>query len=264
VRRFLVVLYFMLSGISAQAAGFDHSDWNALLKKHVEPIRDGLATQVDYAGMAADGAQLKRYLAATSIVSRRTFDAWSRGRQLAFLINVYNARTVELILSVYPDIESIKDLGSLFRSPWKMRFIPLLGKTRTLDDIEHGLIRGSARYNDPRVHFALNCASIGCPALRPDAYTAEHLDAQLEDAARRFLSDRTRNRLEGDTLMVSSIFKWYREDFAKGWRGATSLGRFLSLYHQSLDLDKRTVNRLVSDDFDIEFLDYDWRLNRTP
>lgn len=259
-----MVMLVAVQMAGVQAAGFDHSGWDALLKRHVVPIRDGRATQVGYAGMRADDAQLERYLAATAAVSRASFDAWSKEEQLAFLINVYNARTVELVLSGYPGIESIKDLGTFFQSPWKRRFIPLLGEKRTLDDIEHGLIRGSERYKDPRVHFAVNCASIGCPALQPGAYTASRLDIQLEDAARHFLSDRTRNRLEGDTLEVSSIFKWYREDFEQGWRGATSLGGFLALYRQALGLDESTAKRLVSGDVDIEFLDYDWRLNRIP
>lgn len=264
MRDIFTAVLFAIQMAGAQAAGFDHSDWDALLKTHVVTIRGGQATQVDYAGMASDSAQLKRYLDATTAVSRATFDSWPKGEQLSFLINVYNARTVELVLSRYPAIESIKDLGSLFQSPWKKRFIPLLGETLTLDDIEQGLIRGSGRYNDLRVHFAVNCASIGCPELRPEAYVATRLDAQLEDAARRFLSDRTRNHLEGDTLMVSSIFKWYREDFEQGWHGATSLGGFLALYHQPLGLDERTAILLASGKIDIEFLDYDWRLNRTP
>lgn len=264
MKRILMALLFTMQMAGTQAAGFDHSAWDTLLKKHVVPIHDGQATQVDYAGMAADHARLQHYLTATSAVSRATFDGWSQEEQLAFLINSYNAWTVELILTKYPDLESIKELGSLFRSPWKKSFVPLLGETRSLDDIEHGLIRGSGRYNDPRVHFAVNCASIGCPALRPEAYVATRLDAQLEDAARHFLSDRSRNRLEGDVLQVSSIFKWYREDFEKGWRGATSLGGFLGLYRQPLGLDERTAKRLASGDIDIEFLDYDWRLNRIP
>ena len=92
------------------------------------------------------------------------------------MINAYNAWTVEFILTKYPDLDSIKDLGSFFNSPWDKEFIPLLGKTVSLNDIEHGLIRGSDRYNDPRIHFAVNCASIGCPALREEAYTGDKLN----------------------------------------------------------------------------------------
>ena len=139
-----------------------------------------------------------------------------------------------MILTKCPDLESIKDLGSFFQSPWGKSFIPLLGGTRSLDDIEHGLIRGSGRYKDPRVHFAANCASIGCPSLRAEAYVGDRLDEQLEDAARSFLRDRSRNRLDEGELKVSSIFKWYRNDFEKGWRGKHSLAQFLAGYADSL------------------------------
>ncbi|MDD1010794.1 DUF547 domain-containing protein [Pseudomonas shahriarae] len=168
---------------------------------------------------------------------------------------------MELVLTGYPGVASIKDLGSFLQSPWKKRFIPLLGETRSLDDIEHGLIRGSGRYNDPRTHFAVNCASIGCPALRPEAYAADRLSAQLEDATKKFLSDRSRNQLDGNTLKVSSIFKWYREDFEKGWRDTNSLGRFLSIYRQSMGLDVETAKRLLAGEMPIDFLDYNWQLN---
>ena len=112
----------------------------------------------------------RKYLAATSAVSRAEFDRWVPADQLAFLVNAYNAWTVQLVLQGYPKIASIRDLGSLLQSPWKKRFVPLLGETRSLDEIEHSLIRGSGRYREPRAHFALNCASVGCPALRPEAY----------------------------------------------------------------------------------------------
>ena len=263
-----MAMLLALALTSAHAAGFDHSAWDNLLKAHVTPVRNGHATEVDYAGFVADRGQLKEYLASVSRITMSEFERWEPGSQLAFLINAYNASTVELVLTGYPDVASIKDLGSLLRSPWKKRFIPLLGETRSLDDIEHGLIRGSGRYAEPRIHFAVNCASIGCPALRAEAYSGERLEAQLQDAANAFLGDRTRNRLEGKTLKVSSIFKWYRSDFEKSWRGADSLPGFLALYRQPLGLDDEAANRLKAGQTGIDFLDYDWRLNskasRTP
>lgn len=254
----------LLHGVLAQAAGFDHAAWDALLKKHVVALRSGELSQVDYAGMAADRSQLKQYLNSVSGVKRAEFERWSKAEQLAFLINAYNATTVDLVLTAYPDIASIRDLGSLLRSPWKRPVILLLDQMRSLDDIEHGLIRGSGRYNDPRIHFAVNCASIGCPALRPEAYAAERLDAQLEDAAQKFLSDRTRNRFDGNAVKVSSIFNWYRDDFEKGWRGARTRAQFLALYHRSLGMDGASAGRLANGAIAIEFLDYDWRLNAAP
>lgn len=246
---------------TSSVVNFDHFVWDSLLKKHVTSIRNGQTTQVDYAGFSADRNQLKKYLTSLSSVTRAEFDHWKRPSQLAFLINAYNAYTVELILTSYPKVSSIKNLGSFLQSPWKKDFIFLLGETRSLDDTEHRLIRGSGRYADPRIHFAVNCASIGCPALRTEAFVAERLEAQLENATILFLSDRLRNRLEGDTLKVSSIFKWYRDDFKQGWRGTNDLHQFFILYRQSLELNDSTTQRLMVNKIGIEFLDYDWRLN---
>ncbi len=261
--RLVILMTLALGGGAAWAATFDHGAWDALLRRHVVVLGGGQATQVDYAGMAADRSTLQGYLRALEGVDQAQFDAWPRDAQLAFLINAYNAWTVELILGAYPDLQSIKDLGSLFRSPWKRSFIPLLGETRSLDDIEHGLIRGSGRYDDPRIHFAVNCASIGCPALRTEAYVEERLDAQLAEQTRLFLADRSRNRLAGDTLEVSSIFKWYGGDFEKGWRGYRSLEEFFSAEDQALALDlaPAAVEGLRSGMVEIDYLDYDWGLN---
>ena len=128
------------------------------------------ASQLRYAGMAADRAALKAYLDSLSAVPAASFQAGSPAQQMAFLINAYNAFTVELILTRYPDLTSIKELGSLLQSPWKPKWIPLLGGKVSLDEIEHEMLRAKGRYKDPRVHFAVNCASIGCPALREEAF----------------------------------------------------------------------------------------------
>ena len=136
-----------------------------------------------------------------------------------------------------------------------------MGQQRSLDDIEHTLIRGSGRYNDPRIHFAVNCASIGCPSLRASAYTGNQLQLQLDDAVNKFLGDRSRNRIEDQTLKISSIFKWYGEDFAKGWLGYNSLIQFLTHYQQALGLTQQQTKELNANTIDIEFMDYDWRLN---
>ena len=140
--------------------------------------------------------------------------------------------------------------------------IPLLGTTRSLDDIEHRLIRGSGRYQEPRIHFAVNCASIGCPPLREEAYDGARLEAQLADATRRFLADRTRNRLSVKGLEISSIFRWYREDFDTDWPQGRGLGGFLASHGDALGLDEQQRRALVAGDLRISFLDYDWRLNR--
>ncbi len=268
LRVVVSALMLMLLGMAgstraadARHEAFDHGVWQKLLEAHVVVLRSGQLTAVDYAGFSADHDRLRQYLHTLSAVQPTRFDRWTTAEQLAFLINAYNAWTVQLVLSGYPGLESIKDLGSFFKSPWKKSFIPLLGATRSLDDIEHGLIRGSGRYRDPRIHFAVNCASIGCPALRAEAYVAERLDAQLEDQSRKFLSDRSRNRLDGQTLNVSAIFKWYREDFEQGWQGAQRLPDFLAHYAKALGLSSAQARQLQSGDLTIDYLDYDWGLN---
>ncbi len=268
--RAIVILLslFVLQAITtsnAKAEDFDHSPWNDLLQRHVSWTSSGKETQVDYQSMAADRPQLKQYLESLSKIELSQFDGWSENRQLAFLINAYNAWTVELILTAWPDLKSIKDLGSFFRSPWSKKFIPLLGTTRSLDNIEHDLIRGSGRYNDPRIHFAVNCASIGCPPLRPEAYLGNQLEEQLNQQAQRFLSNPRQNRFEDGIIKLSSIFKWYREDFEQGWLGYQQLEEFLVAHAADLNLPSTLVEKLrtpdIKSDVEIEFLDYDWRLN---
>ncbi len=250
-----------LTDTSGQTASFNHQPWDQLLKQHVKTPNKGVSSSVNYAGMATDNELLKKYLASLSAVSQAQFDDWGKNTQLAFLINAYNAFTVELILQAYPDLESIKDLGSFFSPPWSKSFFKLLGEKHSLNDIEHDLIRGSNRYNDPRIHFAVNCASIGCPALRPQAYNGPQLDQQLTEQTQLFLSDASRNRLKNNNMEVSSIFKWYQEDFEHGWQGIHSLSDLFAQHASEMNLSKHHVQLLKKDDIDIKFLDYDWSLN---
>lgn len=259
--RCMAMLVFGLVSHAALADQFDHRPWDQLLQRHVTPIRNGQATVVDYDGFARDKPRLDSYLHAMSATTEAEFDQWLQHEQLAFLINAYNAWTIHLVLTGYPDIDSIKDLGNILRSPWEKKFIPLFGKTLSLDDIEHGLMRNSGRHRDPRIHFAVNCASIGCPALRPEAYLGDRLDAQLQEQQLLFLADRTRNRLEGDTLKVSPVFRWYRQDFEWGWSGIESLLEFFTRYADPLGLSDEHIRRLERGRINIGYLDYDWRLN---
>jgi hypothetical protein len=257
----LLLTLALLVTLPAQADSFDHSIWQALLQTFVHPLREDKASLVDYAGIKQQQDQLTHYLNDLSSVSQTRFNHWTKQDQLAFLINAYNAWTIKLISDNYPDIESIKDLGSWFSTPWDKAFIPLLGDRLSLNDIEHGLIRESGRYHEPRIHFAVNCASIGCPALRNEAYVGNRLDAQLESAAQGFLADNQRNRLNGTTLEVSKIFQWYGDDFKQGWRNAYTLVGFFAHYAAALGLSTQQTKALKSGNLDIKFLDYDWRLN---
>jgi len=253
----------MMSNVYAKTSNNLHATWTELLEQNISPINKGHSTAVDYAAFKNQEDELQVYLDKLSEVSRADFDAWSKEKQLAFLINAYNAWTIEFILTEYPDLKSIKDLGSLFSSPWDKEFIPLLGKTVSLNDIEHGLIRGSDRYNDPRIHFAVNCASIGCPALREEAYTAANLEQQLTQQTQRFLSDTSRNYIKGDSFYLSSIFKWYGEDFEVEFRGSKSIQSFIALYADALTLNTQQALTLKNQDFNVKFLDYNWKLNAT-
>lgn len=262
-RRAMLLLAASIALPLRAQQGFDHSHgaWTALLKKHVVLLRNGQASQMRYAGMASDHAALKSYLDSLSAVSASSFASFGKPQQMAFLINAYNAFTVELILTRYPKLDSIKDLGSLFASPWKPKWVPLLGDKLSLDDIEHGRLRARGRYDDPRIHFAVNCASIGCPMLREEAFVAERLHAQLDEQALRFLSDRTRNRFADGKLEMSKIFDWYGEDFRLGHRGITSLPSYLARFADALADAPADRERIKAQKADIGFLDYDWKLN---
>jgi hypothetical protein len=251
--------------LRARAQAFDdsHAAWTALLGRHVVLLRGGQASQVRYTGFAAERAALKAYLDALSAVPEATFRGWRPAARQAFLINAYNAFTVELILTKYPALKSIKDLGSLLSSPWKPKWVPLLGGRLSLDDIEHGLLRARGVYDEPRVHFAVNCASVGCPMLREEAFTAEGLPAQLQQQTERFMADRTRNRWNAGRgrLELSRIFDWYGEDFALGHQGIRSLKAFAGQHADRLADAPAGRERLRTGAFDIAFLDYDWALN---
>ena len=246
----LILLCLAIAAAPAAAVDHTHAAWGVLLERHVVVTEDGKASRVRYAGMAADRAELKRYVETLSAIPRGEFDRWSRAEQMAFLINAYNAFTVEKILGRYPDIRSIWDYGKFFGNPFKDEFFSLLGRRASLDWIEHETLRKS--YRDPRLHYALNCASVGCPMLRAEPYVAPRLEAQLEDQARRFLSDATRNRYRDARREVSKIFDWYKEDFEP--RPA-----YFARYAALLGTDAATAGRAP-----LTFLDYDWALNDFP
>lgn len=266
IRMVALLAGLMLTTTPAAQTGFDHRHlaWNTLLGQHVHWSDNGHASSVDYAGMRGNHAALKSYLAELSAVPRQAFAGWNKSQRRAFLINAYNAFTVELILAAQPQPASIKDLGSLFSSPWKQRFFTLFGVQQSLDGIEHGLIRGASDYDDPRIHFAVNCASVGCPALRPEAYLGTELDAQLEDQTVRFLGDHTRNRYDAmkQILYLSKIFDWYAKDFDRPFRGADSVATFAARYQKQLGMDAAAARKFSSGELVIKFLDYDWSLNR--
>ena len=209
----LAVLLCLLSFTPLQAVDHSYRDYNKLLKGNV--VLRGPQSWVRYGNMKKDPALLDRFVENIESVSHQEYKGWTGNQKKAFLINAYNALTLKLILTRYPDLESIKDLGGFFSSPWKKKFFTLFGKKQYLDYIEHEMLRKD--WSDARVHFVLVCASIGCPALRSEAYVAERLDLQMDEAMKSFLGDKQRNRFNAaeNRLEISSIFKWYKQDFVK-------------------------------------------------
>jgi hypothetical protein len=239
---FNLVLILALWGSPAiSRGGVDDSVYAELLKKYVT---NGV---VDYQGFKNEEDKLDRYLHVLEKTDTKTL---SRNEQFAFYINAYNAWTIKLILTAYPGIKSIKDLGSLFGSPWKKKIVRIEGDILSLDNVEHDILR--PRFRDPRIHFAVNCASMSCPPLRSEPYRADILDDQLNEMAESFLNDSRYNRLEGNTLFVSSIFDWYSEDF-----NDDIVGFFMKYAKGDLKEKLRSQKREI----EVQYLDYDWSLN---
>jgi hypothetical protein len=236
------LLCFLIMGSTASAnQGVDHRLYAGLLKKYV---KDGV---VNYQGFKNEEPVLDKYLKVLEEVDSKVL---SRNEQFAFYINAYNSWTIKLILSEYPEVKSIKDLGSLFKNPWKKKICRIDRKIMTLDDIEHSILR--PRFKDPRVHFAINCAAKSCPPLRSEPYRAGELDQQLDEMTGAFINDLESNRLENHTLYVSSIFKWFGEDFNKD-----IIGFFLKYAKRGLKEQLEANKEMIK----VKYLDYNWSLN---
>lgn len=227
-----------------------HTTFSTILSRRV---RDGW---VDYAGLAHDDRQaLDGYVARLSALTRPCLDAWSRADRFALWINAYNANTLRLILDHYP-LTSIRSIGWLPGAAFRDPFIAMPGlrsELYSLNDIEHGILR--PEFRDARVHFAIVCASKSCPALRSEAYRGADLDQQLDDQARRFLADATKNRVDSPArvLRLSEIFEWFREDFE---RDAGSVAGYVRRFGPPPMVEVASKPGVR-----IEFLDYDWSLN---
>lgn len=255
-----MMLMMTATMLSTAAMGFDHdyAAYAAVLHKHVRWTADGHSSVVDYTTLKHEQEALDGVLSTFSAVDKADFERWEAAAQMAFLINAYNAFTLKLILTRYPDIRSIREFGTVWSSPWKQDFFTLFGERRTLDWIEHRQLR--PRYHDARIHFAVNCASIGCPALRPEPYRAARLDTQLTDQQRRFLTDRSRNLFNASrgVLSVSPIFKWYSEDFMADNKG---LEAWLASQASLLADTPIDQARIAKGQFKLDYLSYDWKLN---
>lgn len=232
----------------------EHQAWTAILAKHVYGDR------FDYAAIKKDPAALDAYLATLHAVTPAQLNSWSDDQRMAFWINVYNAHVVKLVADGYP-LKSIRDLGTVLNKVWNKRFIDMTAlhpggkkKKLSLDDVEHKILR--PRFEDARVHAAVNCASESCPPLRAEAFVAKRLDEQLDEQVRLWLADETRNQfdLAGGKMRISEIFKWFKADFV---RDGGSVAGWIGKYAPTAVAEKLKSGAKLK----TSYLDYSWKLN---
>lgn len=209
-----------------------HTAFNTLLQKHVSTKGN-----VNYNGFRQDRSALKAYI--TYLGANMPKDSWSKNDKLAYWINAYNALTIDLILRHWP-VKSIKDISK----PWDQRFWKLGNKWYNLNEIEHDILR---KMDDPRIHFAIVCASFSCPKLQNKTFKASSMDQQLTAATKEFLSDKSRNTITAHTLELSKIFQWFSKDFKQNG----NLIDFLNIYS----------NVKIAANAKKRFKDYNWSLN---
>ncbi|GHB27493.1 DUF547 domain-containing protein [Mongoliitalea lutea] len=252
MKKLIIYTFFFVCSLGAYANIQDypisknvptHEQWNELLKKHVSS-----SGTVNYKGFKSDIKKLESYLnlLSTNAPDRKT---WSREEQLAYWINAYNAFTVKLIVDNYP-VKSIQDLHPKIKIPlintvWHIKFFQIGGKDSSLDEIEHKILR--KEFDEPRIHFAINCASYSCPKLLNEAFTAEKLEKQLYAVAVDFINDPKRNKITKDSIQISQIFSWFKGDFTKNG----SIIDYLNQYSKVK----------ISPRAKISHLKYDWSLN---
>ena len=232
-----IILFTFLGDINP----VQHGEWDALVKKHV--AQHGM---VDYAGFVKDKKALQHYVDYLS--THQPSAKWSKNEKLAYWINAYNAFTVKLIVDHYP-VKSIKDIKKgipFVNSVWDIPFIPMGKEKVDLNYIEHSILR--KEFKDPRIHAAINCASFSCPLLRNEAYTANEIDRQLEDAMRKFINDPQRNQVDKSSVKISKIFSWFSGDFKLN--GASVIDYLNKYAKKSIDYNAK-----------MDYLDYDWDLN---
>lgn len=266
---FLLGIVSTTALLSQETENFSHDPFNSFLQKYVND--KGL---VDYQGIKNDGKLLDEYLTMIRNLDPDKFEKWSRKEKMAFWINAYNAITIKGIVMNYP-IEygsvisrarfpknSIRQIDDF----WDKIFIQVMGKDISLNEIEHEILR--KKYKDPRIHFVLVCAAIGCPILEDSAFYGKNLDQRLENAARAFINNPDKVRLDRDnnTLYLSSIFDWYKKDFKSSENKPQSLENYPGDLQGVIEfvtsyLPEDDKNYILKNNPGIEFLDYDWTLN---
>ena len=244
------ILLFILLILNLNLYAFDHTykTWDKILKKYV--IKNKNQSYVNYKNLKKNDESFKQFVNSIGEVEKEEFEKFSNNQKVAFLINSYNALTIKLIIDNYP-VASIKDLGSFWSTPWKKKIFNLFGKKRHLDYIEHGILRKI--FKDPRLHFAVNCASLGCPSLLGYSINEQNLEKYLSVAEKNFLENREKNFYshQEKTIYLSPIMKWYRSDFEEKFG---SLKNYIKNKRRLLDL--KDVENV-----EISFSNYSWKLN---
>jgi hypothetical protein len=240
------VLHAMLTTIAPQAWAAPKVDNRLYAELLVKHTRDGLA---DYASFKTEHPKLKKYLEYLSGINP---DELGRGDSFAYYINLYNAATIDLVLGNYLGIDSIKDIGGFFGNPWKIEFITLKDSKVHLDHVEHEIIRPT--YQDPRLHFAVNCASLGCPPLHAKPFEGETLDATLDELSRQNMADPAHTRLEGEDLYVSKVFDWFGEDWGKTEDKVSFVQKYSSR-EQAAEIEE------LGGRLNLKYSEWDWTLN---
>jgi hypothetical protein len=220
-----------------------HDLWSEVLKEFVND-----AGEVNYAALKIQPQKLLAYLEllAKNIPNDQY---WNSSEKLAYWINLYNAFTLKLIIDYYP-VKGIKDIGTAIQipfinTPWDIKLINLGNEKLSLNQVEHEILR--SQFKEPRIHFAINCASISCPKLRRDAYRADRLEQQLSEQAYLFLNDPSKNKISSDTLQFSKIFDWFSKDFIND-----------KTFYENLSV---WSGKIIPPDVTPTFLDYNWSLN---
>jgi hypothetical protein len=238
------------SASAANKVAVEHSEWNDFLGRNVKAGRDGI-NRIAYGKVsAADRKALDAYVAKLSGIRITKFP---RAEQRAYWINLYNATTVKVVLDHYP-VESITKInispGLFAKGPWKKKLLTIEGEGVSLDDIEHRILRPI--WQDPRTHYSVNCASIGCPNLAARAYTAGNMEELLDRGAHDYVNHPRGARIEKGRLVVSSIYAWFKADFGDGDAGVIE---HLEKYAEPALAKKLGPVKRIDDD------EYDWALN---
>ncbi|WP_103865459.1 DUF547 domain-containing protein [Aquimarina sp. I32.4] len=230
---YIITLITLLYTQVHSQTNFDHSTWDQALLLNVS--EEG---KVDYNGFMRDSSQLYKYFKQLS--QNPPQENWSREEKLAYWINAYNAYTIKLVIDSYP-LKSIKDL----EDPWGKKFFKIKNEWHSLGDLEHKILR---KFGDPRIHFAINCASFSCPVVWNRAYTGSNVNEALDTQAEKFINDPTRNTITNEVVKISKIFTWYKKDFKVN---GGDVKDFINRY-ASVKIEKQSKKG---------YKEYDWSLN---